>query len=56
VAAIGARATLALAGGVPVVVALAALVAYGKVEADTSKGLAAWALRAAPFAFPGASK
>jgi Na+/melibiose symporter-like transporter len=56
VAAIGARATLALAGAVPVMAALAGLVAYGKLEPDTSKGLAAWALRAAPFAFPGASK
>jgi MFS family permease len=56
VAAIGARATLALAGAVPVLAALAGLVAYGKLEPDTSKGLAAWALRAAPFAFPGASK
>jgi hypothetical protein len=56
VAAIGARATLALAGAVPVMAALAGLAAYGKLEADTAKGLAAWALRAAPFAFPGASK
>jgi MFS family permease len=56
VAAIGARATLALAGGLPVLAAVAGLIAYGKLEIATSKGLPTAAARAAPLALPGASK
>jgi len=56
VAAIGARATLALAGGLPVLAALAGLAAYGKLETSTWKALPTSAARAAPSALPGASK